>query len=140
VHRLADGRDRQRVEQAAAELDQSATKLLPGLGPGEAVLLGVDLAVPVSVRITQPVSPPTSEGPRLRTGTSAAARQGSEGPVHHPVATAVADPSRLAICLVMPGGRARAGEEPDAPLSVAALRTYCGPWTSLPFGLDRNQG
>lgn len=64
VHRLADGRDRQRIEQAAAELDYSATRLLPGLVPGEAVLMGVDFAVPVSVRVMRPVSPPESEGPR----------------------------------------------------------------------------
>lgn len=64
VHRLADGRDRQRVEQAAAELDHSATRLLPGLVPGEAILMGVDFPVPVSVRITSPASPPHSEGPR----------------------------------------------------------------------------
>lgn len=63
VHRLADGRDRQRVEQAAAELDHSATKLLPGLVPGEAILMGVDFPVPVSVRIQKPVLPPASEGP-----------------------------------------------------------------------------
>jgi hypothetical protein len=63
VHRLADGRDRQRVEQAAAELDHSATKLLPGLVPGEAILMGVDFPVPVSVRIQRPVSPPASDGP-----------------------------------------------------------------------------
>jgi len=64
VHRLADGRDRQRIEQAAAELDQSATRLLPGLVPGEAVLMGVDFPVPVSVRIHKPVHPPESDGPR----------------------------------------------------------------------------
>ncbi|KJL24885.1 AAA-like domain protein [Microbacterium azadirachtae] len=63
VHRLADGRDRQRVEQAAAELDHSATKLLPGLVPGEAILMGVDFPVPVSVRIQKPVAPPASDGP-----------------------------------------------------------------------------
>lgn len=63
VHRLADGRDRQRVEQAAAELDHSATKLLPGLVPGEAILMGVDFPVPVSVRIQRPVNQPASEGP-----------------------------------------------------------------------------
>lgn len=63
VHRLADGRDRQRVEQAAAELDHSATKLLPGLVPGEAILMGVDFPVPVSVRILKPISPPASDGP-----------------------------------------------------------------------------
>lgn len=64
VHRLADGRDRQRVEQAAAELDHSATRLLPGLVPGEAILMGVDFPVPVSVRMKAPVSPPASDGPR----------------------------------------------------------------------------
>lgn len=64
VHRLADGRDRQRVEQAAAELDHSATKLLPGLVPGEAILMGVDFPVPVSVRMQKPVAPPASDGPR----------------------------------------------------------------------------
>lgn len=63
VHRLADGRDRQRVEQAAAELDHSATKLLPGLVPGEAILMGVDFPVPVSVRMQKPASPPASDGP-----------------------------------------------------------------------------
>ncbi|GAA3965221.1 ATP-binding protein [Gordonia caeni] len=64
VHRLADGRDRQRVEQAAAELDHSATRLLPGLVPGEAILMGVDFPVPVSVRMQAPVAPPASDGPR----------------------------------------------------------------------------
>lgn len=63
VHRLADGRDRQRVEQAAAELDHSATKLLPGLVPGEAILMGVDFPVPVSIKMQKPVSPPASDGP-----------------------------------------------------------------------------
>lgn len=66
VHRLADGRDRQRVEQAAAELDHSATRLLPGLVPGEAILMGVDFPVPVSVRIHRPVAPPASDGPRYQ--------------------------------------------------------------------------
>lgn len=64
VHRLADGRDRQRVEQAAAELDHSATRLLPGLVPGEAILMGVDFPVPVSVRMNAPVAPPASDGPK----------------------------------------------------------------------------
>lgn len=66
VHRLADGRDRQRVEQAAAELDHSATRLLPGLVPGEAILMGVDFPVPVSVRMKPPVSPPASDGPQYK--------------------------------------------------------------------------
>ena len=63
VHRLADGRDRERIEQAAAELDFSATRLLPGLVPGEAILMGVDFPVPVSVQMRRPVHPPESDGP-----------------------------------------------------------------------------
>lgn len=78
VHRLADGRDRQRVEQAAAELDHSATRLLPGLVPGEAILMGVDFPVPVSVRIQRPVSPPASDGPRyVNWGHTAEERDGA---------------------------------------------------------------
>lgn len=68
VHRLADGRDRQRVEQAAAELDASALRLIPGLVPGEAVFMGVDIPIPVSVHMQRPAHPPESEGPRFRTG------------------------------------------------------------------------
>lgn len=61
-------RDRQRVEEAAAEIDLSATRLLPGLVPGEALFMGVDFPVPVSVRVSQPASPPESAGPRFSTG------------------------------------------------------------------------
>lgn len=68
VHRLADGRDRQRVEQAAAELDLSAMKLLPGLVPGEAIFMGVDFPVPVSVRVRKPKFPPESDGPQYSSG------------------------------------------------------------------------
>jgi hypothetical protein len=68
VHRLADGKDRQRVEQAAAELDMSAMKLLPGLVPGEAVFMGVDFPVPVSVKVRPPRYKPESDGPRYSTG------------------------------------------------------------------------
>lgn len=64
VHRLTDGRYRQRIEQAPAELDQSATRLSPGLVPAEVVLMGVDLPVPVSVRIRPPMHLPESEGAR----------------------------------------------------------------------------
>lgn len=82
VHRLADGRDRQRVEQAAAELDYSATRLLPGLVPGEAILMGVDFPVPVSVRITPPTARPASDGPRYENWgeQSTATPKGAGGP------------------------------------------------------------
>jgi DNA helicase HerA-like ATPase len=68
VHRLADGRDRQKVEQAAAEIDLSATKLLPGLIPGEAIFMGVDFPVPISVRVNRPTHEPSSDGPNYTIG------------------------------------------------------------------------
>jgi energy-coupling factor transporter ATP-binding protein EcfA2 len=78
VHRLADGRDRQRVEEAAAEIDLSATRLLPGLVPGEALFMGVDFPVPVSVRVTKPATPPESAGPKFSTGWTPAPQSPSE--------------------------------------------------------------
>ena len=63
VHRLTERRDRERVEHAASELTLSATRLLPSLVPGEALLVGSEFAVPVPVRMRPPWRPPTSEGP-----------------------------------------------------------------------------
>lgn len=63
VHRLADKRDQERVEQASAELDQTATKLLPSLVPGEGVLVGADFPVPLSIHMTAPTRHPFSYGP-----------------------------------------------------------------------------
>lgn len=63
VHRLTERRDRERVEHAASELSLSATRLLPSLIPGEALIVGSEFAVPVPVRIHEPRRPPKSEGP-----------------------------------------------------------------------------
>lgn len=63
VHRLADQRDRERVEQASTELDKSATKLLPSLVPGEGLLVGADFPVPLPIRVTPPTRKPSSRGP-----------------------------------------------------------------------------
>lgn len=67
VHRLSDGRDRSLVQDAAAELDLDALRFLPGLQQGEAIVMGVDLALPVTVRIQAPRTPPNSVGPDYNT-------------------------------------------------------------------------
>jgi uncharacterized protein len=71
VHRLGDGRDRKYVEEASSELDRAATRLLPGLTPGEAIIVGVDFPVPVSVQVDPPVHKPESEGPNYGSGWKA---------------------------------------------------------------------
>jgi hypothetical protein len=65
VHRLTERRDRERVEHAASELTLSATRLLPSLVPGEALIVGSEFAIPVPVRMRQPMRPPKSQGPRF---------------------------------------------------------------------------
>lgn len=64
VHRLGDGRDRERIEQASSELDREAARLLPTLVPGEALFVGVDFPIPMAVKIAIPVHQPLSEGPQ----------------------------------------------------------------------------
>ena len=63
VHRLINDRDRSVVERASGEIDKSAAAFLPTLGPGEAVVIGVDVPVPLSIRIQRPDCPPDSTGP-----------------------------------------------------------------------------
>lgn len=63
VHRLTNDRDRDVVERACGEIDKSASAFLPNLEPGEAALIGVDLAIPLTVQINQPVRRPDSRGP-----------------------------------------------------------------------------
>lgn len=63
VHRLAEGRDRALVEEAAAETDLDVLRFLPGLQQGEAIVMGVDLPLPMTVRIQRPTDPPDSVGP-----------------------------------------------------------------------------
>lgn len=63
VHRLADKKDREKVEQASSEIDYAATRLLPTLVPGEGLLIGADFPVPVPVRVTAPQCRPHSRGP-----------------------------------------------------------------------------
>ena len=63
VHRLINDRDREVVERAAGEIDRSAADFLPTLGPGEAVIIGVDVPVPMAIQVLPPSSKPDSQGP-----------------------------------------------------------------------------
>lgn len=63
VHRLTNERDRELVEKASGDLDRGAAAFLPTLGPGQAVIVGVDLAMPMMLRILPPCARPDSRGP-----------------------------------------------------------------------------
>ncbi len=66
VHRLINDRDREVVERAAGEIDRSAADFLPTLGPGEAIIIGVDIPVPMAIQVQPPVAKPDSQGPNYQ--------------------------------------------------------------------------
>lgn len=63
VHRLINHHDRDVVEKASQELDESAIATVPTLASGEGVLVGVDFPVPTHIRVIPPTTPPVSSGP-----------------------------------------------------------------------------
>lgn len=63
VHRVINDFDQQVIERASSQADKTVVLMLPILGPGEAVILGVDFPVPLHVRIQPPKYKPISHGP-----------------------------------------------------------------------------
>jgi hypothetical protein len=63
VHRLTNDRDREVVERASGEIDRSAAAFLPTLTEGQAVIIGVDFPIPLTLQITKPSQEPDSRGP-----------------------------------------------------------------------------
>ncbi|RMG40707.1 MAG: ATP-binding protein [Candidatus Dadabacteria bacterium] len=63
VHRLINDQDLSVVERASGEIDRTSLAAIPNLTAGEAILIGVDFPIPVTVRITAPEAKPSSEGP-----------------------------------------------------------------------------
>ncbi len=62
VHRLVNDNDRGVVERATSEMDSNASNMIPKLGPGEAVLSGVDFPEPLLIKVTPPIHKPDSSG------------------------------------------------------------------------------
>lgn len=63
VHRLINHHDLSTVERAAGDMDKVLAASVPALRTGDAVVLGVEFAVPARVRIRQPREQPDSPGP-----------------------------------------------------------------------------
>jgi hypothetical protein len=63
VHRLINDQDRQVVERASGEIDRSAAAFLPALAPGQAILIGVEFPIPLTIQVLPPIAAPASHGP-----------------------------------------------------------------------------
>ena len=65
VHRLINDQDRKVVEAACSSASHSSLAYLPALGPGEALVTGVDFPMPLLLKIDRPRTPPKSDTPKL---------------------------------------------------------------------------
>ena len=65
VHRLINEQDKMAVESAASAANRNSLSFLPILGEGEALLVGVDFPMPLTVKIAEPQHKPDSNTPRL---------------------------------------------------------------------------
>ncbi|MBN1215568.1 MAG: ATP-binding protein, partial [Candidatus Lokiarchaeota archaeon] len=63
VHRLINDEDRKVIERASGDIDKSASSFLPTLSPGQAIVVGVDLPMPIPIQIFEPYEKPDSLGP-----------------------------------------------------------------------------
>lgn len=63
VHRLTNDKDRDVVERASGEIDRYASSFLPNLKQGEAVIIGSDFPIPLTIKIHEPKYKPISDGP-----------------------------------------------------------------------------
>ncbi len=63
VHRLINDYDRQLIERATSSMDHNTAASIPVLAPGDAIVIGVDFPIPLSVKVIQPACRPDSRGP-----------------------------------------------------------------------------
>ena len=66
VHRLINEQDKKAVESAASAANRNSLSFLPILGEGEALLIGVDFPMPITIKVNEPLRKPDSKTPRLK--------------------------------------------------------------------------
>lgn len=66
VHRLINEQDKKAVESAASSANRNSLAYLPILGEGEALMVGVDFPMPLTLKINVPVNKPNSNTPKFK--------------------------------------------------------------------------
>ena len=66
VHRLINEQDKKAVESAASSANRNSLAYLPILGEGEALMVGVDFPMPLTLKINAPVKKPNSNTPKFK--------------------------------------------------------------------------
>lgn len=65
VHRLINHFDKEAISNACSSANRNTLDFLPILGEGEAILTGVDFAMPIIMKVDRPVNEPNSHTPKL---------------------------------------------------------------------------
>ncbi len=65
VHRLINYNDKEAIAGASSSANKHVLDFLPVLGEGEAILMGIDFPMPLSIKINAPEIPPDSETPKF---------------------------------------------------------------------------
>lgn len=66
VHRLINEQDKKAVESAASAANKNSLAYLPILGEGEALMVGVDFPMPLTLKINEPEHKPNSNTPKFK--------------------------------------------------------------------------
>ncbi|WEV67943.1 ATP-binding protein [Bifidobacterium sp. ESL0769] len=70
VHRLINDGDRKAIENASGAASNASLRFLPDLQPGEALILGTDIPIPLDVNIASPLRRPQSQSSHYQTALS----------------------------------------------------------------------
>lgn len=65
VHRLINNYDKESISHACSSANSGIISFLPVLGEGEAIFMGVDFPMPITVKIDEPVLKPDSATPQF---------------------------------------------------------------------------
>ena len=66
VHRLINEQDKKAVENAVSAANRNSLSFLPSFGAGEALLVGVDFPMPLTIKVNAPQKVPDSQTPKLK--------------------------------------------------------------------------